>query len=444
MSNTSPIIHRINQYISDNGLLHSDSRVLVALSGGADSVFLLRLLLAGGYTVHAAHCNFRLRGDESMRDEQFVRQLCNGLSVPLHVTTFDTTSYARTNGQSIEMAARELRYNYFEQLLTTLGLDCIAVAHHRDDNIETVILNAVRGTGIKGLSGIQPRNGHIVRPLLCVSRHEIEECLAGMGQGFVTDSTNLATLYSRNKVRLEVMPLLRNINTGADDNLATTIENLHEARKMYDAAIDYYAAQCTVTDSQSASLRINRERLAGCPSPIALLHHLLSPCGFNRTQLTDMLREGRVGTVFASATHRVVTGRTDIVVAPIHADLSTEPIPIEQCKDIEMEIIDSRHLSISHDSNYAYIDRAKVHGPIIVRRPQQGDRFHPYGMKGSKLISDFLTDLKLNRIEKEEQLLVCDDRDILWVVGRRSSELHKVTDKTVDVIVLTADNNGTT
>ena len=440
MQYTVHISQRISQYIDSYKLLARGSRVLVALSGGADSVFLLRWLLAEGYTAHAAHCNFQLRGDESIRDERFVRRLCHDLSVPLHVTSFDTDNYARSHGISIEMAARELRYDYFEQLRTTLELDCIAVAHHRDDNIETAILNAVRGTGIKGLSGIQSRNGHIVRPLLCVSRSEIEACLADMGQDYVTDSTNLASLYSRNKVRLEVMPMLRNINPGADDNLATTIENLNEARKIYDAAIDYYAAQCVSSGSQPATLCINRERLSGCPSPIALLHHLLSPFGFNRTQLTDMLRESRVGTVFASATHRAVTSRTDIVVAPLHAESSAMPLPVEQCNDITMEITGRKDLTISHDSNYAYIDRAKVHGPIMVRHPQPGDRFHPYCMKGSKLISDFLTDLKLNRIEKEEQLLVCDDRDILWVVGRRSSELHKVTGNTVDVIVLRAKN----
>ena len=184
-------IRRVSQYIEEKHLLQPGDKVLVALSGGADSVALLRVLLRLGYVCEAAHCNFHLRGEESLRDEQFVRELAARLDVPLHVIHFDTNEYAASHGVSVEMAARELRYGWFGQLRRECGARVVAVAHHRDDSVETFLLNLVRGTGINGLQGIRPVNGEVVRPLLCVSRAEILEYLASLGQAYVTDSTNL-------------------------------------------------------------------------------------------------------------------------------------------------------------------------------------------------------------------------------------------------------------
>lgn len=456
MSKSRDIQTKIRLFINSHGLLHEGARILVALSGGADSVMLLRILIGEGYDVEAAHCNFRLRGDESMRDETFVHDLCRRLQVPLHSTSFDTQAYARSHGISIEMAARELRYGYFEQLRRECGFDAIAVAHHRDDNIETVLLNMVRGTGIKGLTGIQPRNGHVVRPLLCISRNDIVDYLDETGQDYVTDSTNLESVYSRNKIRLDVLPLLRSINPGADDNIATTIENMQEAYKAYRQAMDESMLSCTGGQALESgghghavhaddtsymnddTLYINKEELMLCPSPLSVLHELLSSRGFNRAQMSDLLQSASVGASFFSKSHRALVDRTDIVVTARRPDAIHSPAPLSQCRSIRSKTVGRHELAIDPDRRFAYVDTRKIHGPLTVRTVQTGDSFHPFGMKGRKLVSDFLTDLKLTRIEKERQTVVCDDDGIVWVVGRRSSELHKVDDETDEVLVLEA------
>lgn len=453
MTKEEEIRARVRMFVEQHRLLTTGEKVLAALSGGADSVYLLRWLVGEGYDVVAAHCNFQLRGAESVRDEEFVKGLTSRLGVELRVVKFDTTEYAHTHGISIEMAARDLRYDYFNQLCDELGIGHIAVAHHRDDSIETALLNMVRGTGIQGMTGIRPHNGRVVRPLLCVSHGEIVGALTEMGQDFVVDSTNLAPDYSRNKVRLEVMPLLRSINAGADSNILTTIENLSEANKVYSAAIQQMWDECTETISNTDqeapdienhdtlyinhdTLYINIEKLADTPSPISVLHHGLSRLGFNRATMTGMLACRQVGTEFASPTHRAIIDRKHIIVAPWPKSHADEAVLLSEFPSIAVERIPAGALEINRSPRYAYIDAATLHGNLTVRRPKSGDRFKPFGMKGSKLLSDFLTDQKLSVIEKENQLVVCDDRDIVWVVGRRSSDKHKVTAATRDVIVL--------
>ena len=203
---------KVEAYINKHKLLETSNLYLAALSGGADSVALLLLLKEGGFNVHAAHCNFRLRGAESDRDEAFCVELCRQQGVELHRAHFDTREYAAVHKVSIEMAARELRYRWFSQLREDIGASGVCVAHHRDDSVETVLLNLVRGTGLRGLTGIQPRNGDVLRPLLCVSRAEIEQYLTDRGQGYVTDSTNLEADVMRNKIRLQLIPLLKTLN----------------------------------------------------------------------------------------------------------------------------------------------------------------------------------------------------------------------------------------
>ena len=231
---------KVDAYINKYKLLNTNDLYLVALSGGADSVVLLSLLKEHGFNVHAAHCNFRLRGAESDRDEAFCVDLCRQLDVELHRVHFDTRTYADLHKVSIEMAARELRYRWFEQLRQDIGAAGICVAHHRDDSVETLLLNLVRGTGLRGMTGIQPRNGYILRPLLCVSRTEIEAFLAERGQKYVTDSTNLEADVLRNKVRLQVLPLLCELNPAVSENIQRTAENLGEAQEVLDAILDNY------------------------------------------------------------------------------------------------------------------------------------------------------------------------------------------------------------
>ena len=283
----------IRRYIETERMLLAGDKLVVALSGGADSVCLLLILRALGYQIVAAHCNFHLRGEESMRDEEFVRNLCKRMDVKLRLTDFDTTAYAREKTVSIEVAARELRYDFFRQVIDEESCTAVAVGHHKDDNAETFLLNCVRKTGIRGLGGIKPvstnRQGcKVVRPLLCVGRQDIIYYLHDSGEQWVTDSSNLKNDVSRNKMRLDVMPILKNINKGVVDNLCDTMQNVAEMIRIYENWVEREKKRCSRwTDDRT--LLISRERLAQSASPITVLHELLSPLGFNETQVKNLL-----------------------------------------------------------------------------------------------------------------------------------------------------------
>ena len=431
MMKPSSLYNRIQSYCVHNQLLDSSSKPLVALSGGADSVCLLHYLVHEGFEVEAAHCNFHLRGTESLRDEQFVRNLCESMQVKLHVKDFDTRLYAQNHHISIEMAARDLRYEWFQQLLNITGCNCIAVAHHSDDNIESVLLNLIRGTGLKGLRGIQPKNGQIVRPLLCLSKQEILELLQETGQDYVDDSTNFESHCSRNILRLDVMPLLRNINPGVDNNILKTAENVSDAYGIYEEAIQQHIKECCETHDDT--LYINKERLREQISPLSVLHHLMKPLGFNRSQLKQLLYQQAQGQWLHTNTHTALVDREAIIVKKKTVE-DTQPIPIKDCRDIRVSYHPyTSDFVIKHNQNIAYLDADKIKGNLIVRTIKAGDSFHPFGMKGRKLVSDLLTDLKANRLEKQEQKVVCDDEHILWVIGRRAAEEGRITFDTVNV-----------
>ncbi|MDR0976349.1 MAG: tRNA lysidine(34) synthetase TilS [Prevotellaceae bacterium] len=421
----------VRTFIGRQHLLHAADRVLVALSGGADSVALLRLLLAAGYTCQAAHCNFRLRGDESDRDEAFVVSLCQRLQVPLHVRHFDTAAEARHRGISIEMAARELRYAWFEELRTALDCTVVAVAHHRDDSIETLLLNLVRGTGLNGLTGIRPRNGHIVRPLLCLSRDDITAYLDGIGQPYVTDSTNQEDLYTRNKIRLRLLPLMEELNPSVRATLARTADHLSDAAAIYRRRIDELRAQVTDADRH-----ILIPALLATEAPHALLFELLYPLGFNSDQAEDIFRalDGQPGKTFVSATHRLVKDRDRLLVEPLDTAADTAAAAPRLVID---EAVRTPDFVLSRSPHVAMLDADSFTPPLTLRRWKQGDRFVPLGMKGEKLVSDYLTDRKCSLPERERQQVVCDaDGRIVWLVGQRIDHRCRITDSTVRMVTL--------
>lgn len=304
---------KIAQYIDQEKLFTREDKILVTLSGGADSVALLRLLLDMEYTCEAAHCNFHLRGDESVRDEMFVRELCLQLEVPLYVQHFQTTEEAEKRHISIEMAARELRYAWFEQLRLQQGADVIAVAHHKDDSVETLLLNLIRGTGINGLLGIRPKNGNIVRPLLCLDRKEITEYLQEIGQSYVTDSTNLQDEYTRNKIRLSLLPLMQEINPSIKESLLRTSEHLNDAALLYKKGIEE-GKQKVQTEQGILISALLRE-----PAPETLLFEILSPLGFNSAQIKDIFTSlnGQPGKIFLSGEWRVIKDRELLLIEPV-------------------------------------------------------------------------------------------------------------------------------
>ncbi len=419
---------KVQRYIEEKHLFTLKDKVLVALSGGADSVALLRVLLSLGYPCEAAHCNFHLRGEESNRDEHFVRTLCGGLDVPLHITHFDTADYASTYHISIEMAARKLRYTWFESIRKESGAAVIAVAHHRDDSVETFLLNLVRGTGINGLKGIAPKNGCIVRPMLEVSREEVMDYLAHLQQDYVTDSTNLEDEYLRNKLRLNILPLFRELNPSVSESIAETANRLTDVAHIYNKVME------------QARLRVVRDgHCVHIPSllredaPEALLFEVLRPYGFRSPQVKDIYRSlsgNQSGKRFSSGHWEVLRDREYFLIRSLETE---EQIP--QLEIIEMEI--TPDFIIPRDKNVACLDADTLTLPLTLRKWQKGDKFAPFGMTGQKNVSDYLTDRKFSLFAKESQYVVCDaDGRIVWLVDERSDNRFRVTEKTKRVIEL--------
>ena len=438
------MLNKVADFIGKHRLLSHDGLHLVALSGGADSVALLLILQRLGYRIEAAHCNFHLRGEESDRDEDFVKSLCKRYGVPLHVIHFDTKEYASIHQVSIEMAARDLRYGYFRQLCQDLGAASVCVAHHRDDAVETLLMNLLRGSGIHGLTGIRPKNGQIIRPLLCVSREEIEEYLHSIGQDYVTDSTNLVDDVVRNKIRLRILPLLKEINPKVSENISKTAQYLCEAERVFDESIAKQKAELIQTDPNGFPQSVSIPHLLEQPSPEYFLHEWLLPYGFNAQQTEQISSQltGESGREFLTSTHTLVIDRETLILMPLQPPMKTIKIPEEgryrYNEEFFFDIRLTNEISISKSDDCVTLDAATVRFPLTVRPVQTGDRFCPFGMEGHRLVSDFLTDCKQSLIDKRRQLLLTDrDGQIIWVVGLRSDNRFKVTEKTLEIMRLT-------
>ena len=428
------MLSKVKDYIKKHKLLSLSDLYIVALSGGADSVALLLLLDEMGYKVHALHCNFHLRGEESDRDERFCEDLCLKKNIPFHRIHFDTLMYAETHKMSVEMAARELRYRYFEQLRKDIGAEGICVAHHQDDTVETVLLNLVRGTGLRGLTGIQPRNGAILRPLLCVTRAEIEAYLATKQQDYVTDSTNLETDFVRNKIRLQVVPLLRQLNPAVSENIVRTAEHLTEAQKVLD----------TVVDTYKGSNQLDLCALQQVGSAEYIVFEWLKQYGFNGSQVQQVI-SAETGSIFSSPTgYEVLKDRGRLLVEPTIMAFTPIRIPEEGTYVLP----DDRRLNVrrsnpfvSKDSHEATLDARQVRFPLTVRRVEEGDWMIPYGMTGRKLLSDLMTDLKMSLFDRRRQLVVVDAQGaVVWAIGLRTDHRCRVTDATQEVIAIKINN----
>ena len=494
MKKSSAIINsfvdRVRRFASVHELFVYGGKYIVALSGGADSVSLLFVLKhlerELGIDVEAAHCNFHLRGAESVRDEEFCKQLCERLSVPLHLIHFDTQAYADLHRVSIEMAARDLRYGYFENLRRDIKAQDICVAHHRDDSVETVLLNLVRGTGLRGLRGIQPRNGNIIRPLLSLSREDIVQYLGALGESYVTDSTNLHNDVKRNKIRLDVMPLLRELNPSVSQSIFESSLRVGEALKVFDEAMKQSIAdvttpprgctcpkctnqpvrKCTnqpllvqqsLLHQQRCTLQANHpltisiDRLKQQPSPEYTLHEILSPRGFTSAQIDQIygsLDSCSAGKIIASDSHELAFDRGSLLVQPrtnvadavrsmripetgtyVFSDSLKIKVAAEDCGD---DYVPSRA------ADCVCLDASDIKFPLTLRHIEQGDRFVPFGMNGMKLVSDYLTDRKKNVFEKRAQLVVTDAQQrIVWLVGERTDNRFRISKETSKALRLT-------
>ena len=427
------IQQRVIQYIEKEHLFSLNDKILVALSGGADSVALLCVLHTAGYPCEAAHCNFHLRGEESNRDELFVRQLCRKYGIHLHTIDFNTTQYATEKRISIEMAARELRYNWFEKIKKECKANVIAVAHHQDDSVETMLLNLIRGTGITGLLGIRPRNGAIVRPLLCINREEIIRYLQQIGQDFVTDSTNLQDEYMRNKIRLNILPMLGELNPSVSESIAETANRLAETSLVYNK--ETAEAKNRVIKRNGNNLKaIHVERLLTEVAPASLLFEILYPLGFKPLQIKDIFHSlsGQPGKRFISPEWEAVRDREYLLLQTRTIESTTDPTPQLCIKTLDL----SDDFIIPKEKDVACLDADKVIRPLIIRKWQKGDKFVPFGMTGKKNVSDYLTDRKFSLFEKENQYVVCSDEKIIWLVGERSDNRFRITNTTKRVMII--------
>ena len=418
------IQQRVTKYIEKEHLFSPDDKILIALSGGADSVALLYILHTAGYHCEAAHCNFHLRGKESDRDELFVRQLCERMEIHLHTIDFNTTQYATEKHISIEMAARELRYQWFEKIRKECQADVVAVAHHQDDSIETILLNLIRGTGITGLLGIRPRNGAIVRPLLCINREEIIRYLQNIGQDYVTDSTNLQDEYTRNKIRLNLLPMMQEINPSVKESILKTAEHLDDAASIYNIGIE--EAKLRVKTSEGISINALKQEAAS----ETVLFEILHPLGFNAAQVRDICRtlDGQPGKVFTTPGWRVIKDRGSLLIEPVQEAVK----PLLEIKEHPY----TPDFIIPRDKATACFDADKLKHPLSLRLCKQGDSFVPFGMKGRKKVSDYLTDRKFSLLRKERQWVLCCGDDIIWLVGERADNRFRIDEKTRKVLVV--------
>ena len=420
------LMKKVKEFIEKEDLFSKQDKILVALSGGADSVALTRILITLGYHCEAAHCNFELRGEESDRDEDFVRNFCRSLNIKCHSIHFETRRYAAQQSISIEMAARELRYNWFSKICEESDCQVVAVAHHKDDSVETMLLNLIRGTGINGLLGIRPKNGNVVRPLLCASRQEVVAYLHRMNQTYVTDSTNLEDEYTRNKIRLNILPLMEEINPSVKDGLVKTASYLNDISKVYQQAIKESIDRIFITPEKEISI----EKLMNEPAPQALLFEVLSPLGFNSTQVEEVYGSlnGQPGKRFISSQWQVVKDRELLLIEKVKTANDKPQIIFE-------EVLLTKEFVIPKDKNTACFDANKFKGVISIRKWEKGDYFIPFGMKGKKLVSDFMTDSKFSLLKKEQQwVLSCNDQ-IAWLIGERTDNRFRIDDSTQKVII---------
>ena len=433
---------KVDIYTKKHNLLNTNDLYLIALSGGADSVALLLWMQEAGYRIHAAHCNFHLRGEESDRDEVFCRDLCQRLDIPLHLAHFDTHEYAALHQVSIEMAARELRYRWFGQLCRDVEAAAVCVAHHRDDSVETLLMNLLRGTGLRGLTGIQPRselefnggeNGKllVLRPLLGVSRAEVEEFLAKRNQNYVTDSTNLEADVLRNRLRLQVLPMLAELNPAVKENIIRTAKNLSAAQALLDS----------VTERHKDGSELILNTLGEGISREYIVFEWLKHYGFNGSQARQIL-DAETGRVFSSSTgFDVLKDRYRLLVEPTGEPMKPVKVPEEGTYVLDEHTkISVRRVPayVSKSSETATIDAQKVKFPLVVRRVENGDWMIPFGMKGRKLLSDLMTDRKMNVFEKRRQLVVVDAQGVIvWVAGLRTDQRVAVSEATREVVEVT-------
>ncbi|NAY90812.1 tRNA lysidine(34) synthetase TilS [Muricauda sp. JGD-17] len=432
------MLNKFKQHIETNLIFLKGKKLLIACSGGVDSVVLTHLCHQSGLDICLAHCNFNLRGGESDKDEEFVKVLGEKLGINVSVKVFDTLGYMNQHGGSIQMAARALRYQWFNQLLETEHCDFVLTAHHIDDNLETFIINLSRGTGIEGLTGIPQQNDRFVRPLLRFSREEIENYAKSQGIKWREDSSNVETKYLRNKIRLELVPKLKELHPTFLSNFTNTQAYLKQTQAL--ATNDINAAQKRLFRKRGDAQLINVDELKQLKPTEAYLYGLFHKYGFTEWDNIKNLLEAMSGKELVSKTHRLLRDRTHLILSPLEIREQTNYAIVDGVKILE-EPIRLKFEMVSGmqelGPNTIFLDKEKLNFPLVLRNWQKGDYFYPFGMKGRKKLSKFFKDEKIDVITKEKQWLLCSENKIVWVVGRRADERFKVDASTQKILKVT-------
>ncbi len=431
------MLEKFIDFIKREKLFAKREKVLLAVSGGVDSMVMLKLFLQGGFRPVAAHCNFLLRGEESDKDQEFVKEYCRENNVEFFTKKFDTSDHAKTKGISLQMAARELRYEWFSSLLKQQGIRVVAIAHNKNDLAETFLLNISRGTGIRGLTGMGTKSREVVRPLLFASREEIEEFASSEKIPFRTDSSNREVKYDRNRIRHRIIPEMEKINPAFIDTVHENTQKLKDTEKIYTRAIEEkFHSIYSEAGSQQA---LNISGLLMLEPLHAYLYEFLKKWNFSSLQIPDIIESlgGPPGKQFFSPTHRLVKDRTHLYIAPLKNRESHLYYIDEQTSSIK----DPLHMEFSNfqmypgfqiprDPNIACLDAQLLHFPLILRKWKQGDYFQPLGMSGLKKLSDFFIDNKFSLFEKESVWILASGDKIVWIVGHRIDNRFRITGHT--------------
>lgn len=434
---------KFKKFIESNQLCLTTDRILLGVSGGIDSICMFHLFRELNYAIAIAHCNFQLRGSESDLDEEFVQDLAEQFDIPFFSQKFDTVEVSERQGISIQMAARDLRYEWFEEIRDTYNYNYIGIAHNSDDVVETFLINLSRGSGIKGFSGIKPKTGKIIRPILFASRHEIERFIDENNYAYREDSSNQSTKYSRNLVRHEIIPLFEKINPNFRSTVIENISKLKDTEEIYLKHITNIKE--TLIREKDGYLLIGLEKLSELNPLETILFELIKPFGFSAAQVKDIIKsfDSIPGKQFHSATHRIIRDREDLIIEELssmhannyyidsQADIIENPIKL---KITTTQIDDD--FEIDKSRNIGYFDMDNIEFPLVLRKWEKGDYFMPLGMKNLKKLSDFFIDSKLSIAEKEKVWILESLNKIIWVMGYRIDERFKVNTTTKNLLIV--------
>lgn len=435
-------VKQFARFIEQNTLFTPNSKILAGVSGGMDSVLMTHLLKAAGFNFGIAHCNFQLRDDEALRDQEFCNSLANQLRVPFHTINFDTRNYAADNKVSIQMAARELRYQWFDAVCQQSDYQLVALAHHQNDTIETILLNLTRGTGIAGLHGILPKNGRLVRPMLFLNRDEIATIVADNNLTYVEDSSNVSTKYARNKIRLEVIPKLKELNPSLEKTFESNLKHFRDLEILLENQVD--GLRKTLIKHGPDGIYLLLDEVKQLNPVRLLLFKLLQEYGFNETSVDDLVSvlDKHSGRVFESDRFILILDRDRLV---LQKRTSGEPGVVLIAEKTHEVHYGNYKLNLLHDDSplivkdnpmAVSIDSALLIFPLTLRAWQEGDYFYPLGMKGRKKLSDFFIGQKIALHQKNEiPLLVNGNGDVIWVGGYRPDERYKVNNNTKKVTI---------